>query len=255
MTQFPDEDLSRDAFLGGKLFLYQPKSGYRAGVDPVLLAASVAAKPGDRVLDLGCGAGAAVLCLGTRVPGLHLHGIEVQPGYAALARRNAAEAGLHIDVIDADLTAPPPELRKMTFHHILANPPYFDPTARIPAADPGRERGLAEVAPLSAWVDFAARRLHPRGWLHVIQRTARLPDLLVASQGKLGSIEVLPLAARLGRTPEHVIFRARKDGRAPFRLHAPMILHEGMKHLSDAEDYSAEIDGILRRGNMLTWPV
>lgn len=254
MTEFADEHLSRDAFLGGKLFLYQPKSGYRAGIDPVLLAASVPARAGDRVLDLGCGAGAAVLCLGTRVPDLELFGLEVQPRYAALARRNAAAAGLQVDVIEADLTAPPPAIRKVTFHHILANPPYFDASARIPAADAGRERGLAEVAPLSAWVDFAARRLLPRGWLHVIQRTTRLPDLLVAAQGRLGSVEVLPLAAREGRAPDHILFRARKGGRAPFRLHAPMILHQGTEHVRDAEDYSTGIDAILRGGNMLAWP-
>ncbi|MCO4829001.1 MAG: methyltransferase, partial [Lentibacter algarum] len=60
-------DLTHDAFLGGRLKLWQPKQGYRAGVDPVLLAASIAAKAGESVLDLGCGAGAAALCLGRRV--------------------------------------------------------------------------------------------------------------------------------------------------------------------------------------------
>ena len=63
-------------------------AGYRAGVDPVLLAASVPARAGQSVLDLGCGAGVAALCLAARVPGL-LAGLEVQPAYAALARRNA----------------------------------------------------------------------------------------------------------------------------------------------------------------------
>ncbi|WP_428926485.1 tRNA1(Val) (adenine(37)-N6)-methyltransferase [Marinibacterium sp. SX1] len=254
MTGFPDDQLSLDAFLGGKLFLLQPKSGYRAGVDPVLLAASVPARAGETVLDMGCGAGAALLCLGTRVPGLTLAGLEVQPAYADLARRNAARAGLDARIIDGDLTAPPPDLRQLSFHHIVANPPYFDPSARIRAADDGRERALAEVAPLSAWVDCAARRLRPRGYLHVIQRTDRLPDLLAAAAGRLGSVEVLPLAARVGRAPEHVIFRARKDGRAPFRLHAPLILHQGARHLADGEDYSTEIAAVLRHGNILPWP-
>ena len=80
-----DPELTHDGFLGGRLHLWQPRRGYRAGVDPVLLAASVPAQAGQSVLDLGCGAGAAMLCLGVRVPGLDLNGLEVQPDYAALA--------------------------------------------------------------------------------------------------------------------------------------------------------------------------
>ena len=38
-----DDDLTRDAFLGGRVTLLQPRRGYRAGTDPVLLAASVEA--------------------------------------------------------------------------------------------------------------------------------------------------------------------------------------------------------------------
>ena len=56
---WPEDRLSTDAFLGGKLRILQPRDGYRAGIDPVLLAASIPARAGDRVLDLGCGAGVA----------------------------------------------------------------------------------------------------------------------------------------------------------------------------------------------------
>ena len=86
-----DSGTTRDAFLGGKLRLRQPRRGYRAGIDPVLLAASVPARPGQSVLDLGCGAGAAALCLAARVGGLRLAGLERQADYAELARANAAE--------------------------------------------------------------------------------------------------------------------------------------------------------------------
>ncbi|MEO0916318.1 MAG: methyltransferase, partial [Pseudomonadota bacterium] len=56
-----------NAFLGGRLQVLQPAVGYRAGADPVLLAAAVDAGPGHSVLDVGCGVGTALLCLGTRV--------------------------------------------------------------------------------------------------------------------------------------------------------------------------------------------
>ena len=96
MNRFTDDDLSCNDFLGGRVRLWQPKAGYRAGVDPVLLAASVPAEPGQSVLELGCGGGAAILCLAARIPGLQLIGVELQAAYAELAGRNADENGVSL---------------------------------------------------------------------------------------------------------------------------------------------------------------
>lgn len=248
------DDPTRDGFLGGRLHLWQPRRGYRAGIDPMLLAAAVPARPGERVLDLGCGAGAAMLALGTRVAGLALTGVELQPDYAALARRNAAENALDAQVIEADLAALPVDLRQQSFDHVLANPPYYRPGAHSPATDAGRGTALGGGTPLAEWIHTAARRLAPGGHLHMIQRSDRLPEMLAACTERLGSLEVLPLAARDGRAPDLVILRARKGGRAAFRLHAALIVHRGARHDRDAESYSPAVSAILRDGAALPWP-
>lgn len=245
MTSTLDTDLTHDAFLGGKLHLWQPRHGYRAGVDPVLLAASVPARAGQSVLDLGCGVGAAALCLGARIPGLRLIGVERQPVYAALAARNG------LDVVQADLTDLPAPLRDQSFDHVLANPPYFDRRAGHRADDPGREEALGIDTPLAEWMDAAARRLRHKGYLHMIHRVERVPDILAAADKRLGSPEIWPLCPRDGKAAELVIFRARKDGRADFRLHAPVILHTGAAHVADGESYRPEIQAVLRDGAAL----
>ena len=241
-------DLTKDAFLGGKLYLLQPKSGYRAGVDPVLLAATIEAQAGQAVLDLGCGVGTAALCLGARVAGLSLTGVEIQPDYAELARRNG---GSDLEVIESDISSLPLELRNRQFHHVLANPPYFDRGAGKASRDGGRERALGEETPLNVWVKVAAKRLRPKGQAHFIHRVERLPDLLGAMRGRLGSIEVLPLNPRVDRATERVIVRGRKDGRASFKLHAPLIMHEGPKHLRDGDSFVASVRAALREGKAL----
>ncbi|MCC7428595.1 MAG: methyltransferase, partial [Alphaproteobacteria bacterium] len=53
--------LSEDRLLGGRVVLRQPVRGYRAAIDPVLLAAFVPARAGEHVLEGGIGAGAAAL--------------------------------------------------------------------------------------------------------------------------------------------------------------------------------------------------
>lgn len=254
MTGFDEADLTRDAFLGGRLSLWQPKHGYRAGINPVLLASAVPAQAGQSMLDLGCGAGAAMLCLGMRVANMALVGIELQPGYAELARRNADAAGLLAKVYQADLADMPVDLRQRSFDHVIANPPYFDPAGRSASPDSGREIAQAGPTGLDRWVAVAARRLRPGGYLHMINRAERLPDMLAACDGQLGSVEILPLAARTGRAPGLVLLRARKSGRTTFKLWAPMILHRGAQHEHDGDSYHLEVSGILRGGEALQWP-
>jgi tRNA1(Val) A37 N6-methylase TrmN6 len=250
---FADDALTEDALLGGRVRLFQPRRGYRAATDPVLLAAACPARPGDRVLDLGCGAGAAALCLAARVAGLELHGLELQPAYAALARRNAASAGLAIVVHEGDVAAPPPALRALSFDHVVANPPFFC-AAAPPAPDSGRDRARREAgADLGVWIDAALRRLRQGGTLTLIHRVERLPEILAASAGRAGAVAVLPLAPRAGRDATRAIVRAVKDNRAPFRLAAPLALHDGPAHVRDGDDFTEAARAVLRDGAPLAF--
>lgn len=239
--------LTDDAILGGRVRLWQPVQGFRAGTDAVLLAAACAAAAGQAVLDLGCGVGTAPLCLGARVPGLALAGLEVQPGYAALARANAARNGVALEVAEGDVAALPHALRR-PFDHVIANPPYYAAGAGSAARDDGRETALRERHPIAVWIDAGARRLRPGGWLVLILAADRLAEALAAlmADRRMGSAAVLPLAARMGRAADRVILRARKGGLAPFRLLAPLVLHEGAAHPGDREHFTPQARAILR---------
>ena len=247
---WPDAALSEDGFLGGRLRIRQPREGYRAAMDPVLLAAAVPARAGQAVLELGCGAGVASLCLGRRVAGLRLFGVERQPGYAALARANAARNGIALAVAEGDLAALPAELRRLSFDHVIANPPYFPAGGGTPARDAGREAAQREETPLALWVAAGLRRLRPGGWLTLIQAADRLPELLSALAGR-AAVTVLPVAPREGRPAGRVILCARKGGRSPFRLLAPLVLHAGAVHPGDQENFNPAARAILREGASL----
>lgn len=240
--------VSRDAFLGGRLVLSQPVRGFRAGSDAVLLAAACPARPGQAVLDLGCGVGAAMYCLGARVGGLCLTGIERDTEAAALARANGTAR-----VVAGDALHPPPEVRH-GFDHVICNPPYFVAGGGSASTAPGREAAQREAGPgdLGRWVRAACKRAAPSGSVTFIARAERLPDLLGAMTPRLGALVIRPIAARAGQAAGRVIVQGFSGRRASLRLLAPLVLHSGAAHSGDRDDHTDEAQAILRQGAMLS---
>ncbi len=241
------DDTVDDGFLDGRITITQPRRGYRAATDPVLLAASVPVGAGAAVLDLGCGVGTAALCLTARVGPLDLHGLEVQPDYAALARANADPNTIEFEVHDGDLREMPAALRQQVFDAVMLNPPWH-PASGSGSPDPARDMANRLEIPLADWIGAALSRTRQGGHVVVIQRVERLPEILAALDGPAGDIAILPLAAREGRAAKRVIVRARKSARAPFRLAAPLVLHAGAAHDQDRDDFTARAAAILRGG-------
>jgi len=249
MTGFAPETLTEHGFLGGLVRVKQPLDGFRSGVDAVYLAAAAPAVAGERILDLGVGAGVASLCLGARVPGLDLHGLELQPDYAALAEVNGAAANVAYTIYRGDVADPPADLKALSFDGVIANPPYFRAGAGI--VSEAKEAAHHETVPLPVWIDCALRRLSPGGWLVMIQRAERLAELLAGLDGRAGDIRIKPIAGRVGRPATRVVIKARKGARAPLTLYAPLVEHDGETHVSDGDDYSAAAKAILRDGAAL----
>lgn len=241
-------ETTRDAFLGGKVHVLQPKRGFRSGIDAVLLAATVPALPSETVLELGCGVGVASLCLDARVNDLTLTGLEVQNDYADLAVRNATSNTANLTIICADLRILPADLRQKQFNHVMMNPPYFDRKQGHAAKDAGRDIALAGDTPLSDWLDVGIKRLAPKGSLTIIQHITRLPDVLEAVRGRLGSIIVRPISGHIDADPGLFLLQAKQSGRAAFRMTKPLIMHGADASKGDVESYTPEVKAILRDG-------
>lgn len=245
----PEPLTTEDALLGGRVRLVQPRRGYRAAIDPVLLAAAVGAAPGETVLDAGCGTGAAALCLAARLPGVEVVGLERDPALADLARAGIARSGLagRVRVVAGDLLAPPAELRRQVFTWVMSNPPFLDAAqARLPD-EPGRRAARVESCPPAAWIAACLARLAPGGRLVLVHRADRLADLLAALAGRAGEIAVLPVWPRPGTAAVRVLVRARKASRAPGRLLPGLVLHHPDGRFTEAAG------AVLRGGEPIPW--
>jgi len=223
---------TEDAFLSGQLRLRQPKSGHRAGHDAILLAAATPARPGDRVVDLGAGAGAAGLALARRVPGIALVMVEIDPALAALARDNAAVNAIAADIVVVDVTSDASAfsaagLAADSIDVVLMNPPFNDPLRH--RASPDKAREVAHVATsetLDRWVHAARRMLKSGGVLSLIWRADGLAEVLAALDRGFGSLKMLPVHGETATPAIRLLMTAIKGGKAPLQIHAGLMLND-----------------------------
>jgi tRNA1(Val) A37 N6-methylase TrmN6 len=247
--------VSEDALLGGRVRFFQPAHGYRAAIDPVLLAAAVPASRGETVLDVGAGAGAAALCLAVRASGVRVQGIEADDALAGLARRNAEANGLagRVTIVPGDLLDPPPELAPGSFDHVMANPPYLEPGRARPPPDEAKAATMVEgAAGLAHWLEFCLRMARPKGSVTVIHRADRLDEVLAGLRCALGAIVVFPLwpgpaeaGAAGSKAARRVVVHGRKGMATPLTLAGGLVLH------GPDGSYTPEAEAILRHGREL----
>ena len=244
--------LSEDAVLGGRLVLRQPLKGHRVGHDAILLAAASSARPGDRVVDLGAGVGAAGLAVASRIEDLAMTLVEIDPALAVLARENAARNGLaeRVRTVCLDVAAAPAAftaagLTPGAADHVLMNPPFNAP--QNPSPDRGRRLAHAATPEtLADWTRTAARLLRPAGVVTLIWRADGLDVALAALTVDFGTIVVLPVHAKPDAPAIRVLSRGVKSGRAPLSLLPGFFL-------ADEEGRpTREAEAVLRGGALLS---
>jgi len=229
-----------DTFLDGRVKVAQPQSGFRSGLDAVMLAAAVPAAPGQTVLELGAGSGVASLCLMARISGLNVTGVERDEKLVALAEDNARANGFDGTFFAADIFALPKDLKR-DFDQVLANPPFHGEGQASP--DAARAAALMDDGALSDWLKLGLQRTVSGGFFTAILRADRLNQALAALPER--GVCAFPLWPRQGEAPKRVILQARKGSNAPFALLPGLVLHQ--------EDgaWTPEADAVLRRGNAL----
>ena len=187
----------------------QSDTCFPLGQDSLVLASFATLRRGDRVCDLGCGAGALLLLLAARQSTLTLSGVEISPEDSALARKNLTENGLTGEIYTGDLRQVCKTLSAGGFSLVISNPPYFK-------AGSGGDGGAArmEAASVTDWCAAAGRLVKNGGRFALVHRPERLAELFAALQG--GGLEPKRLQLIQHDTdtpPSAVLVEAVRQGR------------------------------------------
>lgn len=232
-------EVQEDALLGERVRLAQPVRGYRAGMDAALLAATVAARPGERVIEAGCGPGAVLTQIAARCPGVQLVGLEREAEIAELARRNVETNGLgdRADILTGDVADGFRALDLAPFNWAVSNPPFFDDPGSLRPPAPERRAAWMADDGLEAWTGFLLKAVREGGRIVLIHRAERLADILALLSPKAGSFAIRPVHPFADQPAKRVLVQAVKTGKAPLRLLPPLILHDrgGAPHTDEAE--------------------
>jgi tRNA1(Val) A37 N6-methylase TrmN6 len=249
-------DVTVDAFLGGRVEAVQPASGHhRAGLEAVLLAASVDAGMEGAVYDLGAGVGVAGLCIAARCSRTNVTLVEREPiavacARAALGRRaNAAFAG-RVDILESDIESRD-GLGPGTTDAVVFNPPFRERSSGSSSPRPARaDAHVLGESGLDPWFRAAAGLLRTGGEATVIFRADGLDLILAAARNRFGGLDVLPIHPRQGEPALRVLVRGIKGSRAPLRVLPGVVLHR-----DSGNGFRPEIDAILRNGDALVTAV
>ena len=229
-------ETSIDAFHRDGFEVIQPKaSGYRSGMDALLLAAAVPRNAVGILADLGAGSGVAGFAALNLNADLDLLAVEKNPQLVELANKSLLLEKNKVlrtrtKVIVADVTANAAARSKAGLEpesvaHAIMNPPYNPITMRPPRDPVKAEAFMIGEGGIDAWFRTAASIIRPGGTLTLIYRTEQLGDVLACMQGRFGGLEILPLHSRADEPSKRLIVRGTRGSRAPLAVLPGFVLH------------------------------
>ncbi|MFO7831159.1 MAG: methyltransferase [Desulfuromonadaceae bacterium] len=234
------------------LQLIQAKKGYRFSIDPVLLANFATLKPGEHVMDMGCGCGVVALLLARKVENVEVVGVEVQEQQADRARRSVIVNGLEGRVlIEAGDIRTWVHEREGIFERVVCNPPFrASSQGRISHREERRVSRHEMHGTLRDFICCGVQLLRKGGTLSMVHLPERLTDIML----EMRSCGVEPKRMRMvhsrsGEGARLVLIEGRRHGRPGLEVEAPLYIYADDTAGADAGDtapqrnYTAEVAG------------
>ena len=216
------------------------------GTDSILLSSFATVTGVRRAIDLGCGCGVIALTLLSRSDTVRVDAVDILPGAAELARRNAELNGLsgRMRVRNMDLRRLSRLETGCTYDLIVSNPPYFPVDAGGVSGNVVRLASRSETfCTLEDLISCADRLSHYLTKFAFIHRTERLPEILVLlNEHRLTPKRLRFMQTRLSSPPSLFMIECKKGAKPGLTVEPVLILQ------NDDGTETDEVKRIYRRG-------
>ena len=212
------------------LRILQKTTGFRFGMDAVLLSDFARVEERERVADFGTGTGILPLLLAGRGKGAHFDALEIQGDMADMAKRSVSLNQLteRIAVHNLPVERAEEVIAPGTLDAIVCNPPYGIPGATLlnPAQTLSTARHQTEEG-LTAWYRMAYRLLRGKGRFHMIYPAPRMLEAMTAlSKARLEPKRFRLIYPYADKPANLVMIEAMKDAKPMLHPEPPLIIYE-----------------------------
>lgn len=244
-----DDETLDDLQLKG-IKIIQKKSGFRFGVDAVLLANFSNVKKNARVIDLCSGTGIIPFIMSGKTEAKNIVGVEIQEEFVEMANRTARINSLEdrVNFINEDLTNIKFLKTMEKAEVVTVNPPYKLQNTGIININDKNAIARHEICCTLEDVIIAARiLLKDNGRFFMVHRPERIVDILtLMRKHKIEPKRIKLVHPKPNKAPNIVLIEGQRDGGSFFKFEDPLYVH--MEDGSYSEDikkiYSSINDAI-----------
>jgi FkbM family methyltransferase len=216
-------ELTEDSILNGKIKLFQPQNGYRAALDPIILASFIRLTPSQRVLDVGCGVGTISMILKRNENTAEITALDMDKEMCQICEQNASTNGLAVEVLNTGIENYALS-KEGAFDHVVTNPPFFEEkSSRI---SDSKKLANFETISLVEWISLCLNNLKNKGIFSIIHRVSRLEEILSTLKGRAGAVKITPIFPKSDREANRIVVQAKKSSKSETTILPGIIVHQ-----------------------------
>ena len=227
---------TKDHLLENKIVYFQPKYGYRSGIEPIILAAQ-AIYGSKSILDMGSGCGPISLILAHRFPSANIVGLEKNILHLELSQKSKMENKFNnIEFKNEDVC----NLNKnyMNFFDlVLSNPPFFFENQIIKT----KNKSISIAKYISKeksekWFNNLICYMNDKGRAFVINRFENIDFMLRIFSLFNVKVEISPILSFKNNKPKNVLISLKKNENYVEKIKNEIIIH------SNSSKYSKQVE-------------